>query len=72
MNLILTSWFSTYFKWTLVIFYKKKVIRFAGLDDKSISLGVKEIKYKSKNDESKTYHFERDGFKDYYLSLVST
>ena len=51
---------------------KEKVIRFAGLDDKSISLGVKEIKYKSKNDESKTYHFERDGFKDYYLSLVST
>ena len=46
---------------------KEKVIRFAGLDDKSISLGVKEIKYKSKNDESKTYHFERDGFKDYYL-----
>ena len=25
---------------------KEKVIRFAGLDDKSISLGVKEIKYK--------------------------
>ena len=23
MNLILTSWFSTYFKWTLVIFYQK-------------------------------------------------
>ena len=25
MNLILISWFSTYFKWTLVLFFDKKI-----------------------------------------------
>ncbi len=46
---------------------KEKVIRFAGLDDKSISAGVKEVKYQSKDDKSKTYIFEREKHNNYYL-----
>ncbi|MCT4698546.1 site-specific DNA-methyltransferase [Tenacibaculum haliotis] len=46
---------------------KEKIIRFAGLDDKSISAGVKEVKYQSKDDNTKTYLFKRENFKDYYL-----
>lgn len=46
---------------------KERVIRFAGLDDKSISSGVKEAKYKSKKDDSKTFVFEREKHNDYYL-----
>lgn len=46
---------------------KEKVIRFAGLDDKSISAGVKEVKYQSKDDDSKTFIFEREKHNDYYL-----
>ena len=46
---------------------KERVIRFAGLDDKSISSGVKEAKYQSKDDDSKTFVFEREKHNDYYL-----
>lgn len=46
---------------------KERIIRFAGLDDNSISAGVKEIKYASKKDISKTYIFEREKHNTYYL-----
>lgn len=46
---------------------RERIIRFAGLDDKSISEGVKEVKYKSKDDDSKTYVFKRENHNDYYL-----
>lgn len=46
---------------------KDRIIRFAGLDDKSISEGVRNVKYLSKNDSSKTYVFEREKHNDYYL-----
>jgi adenine-specific DNA-methyltransferase len=46
---------------------KDRVIRFAGLDDKSISAGVKELKYLSKEDDTKTFVFSRENHSDYYL-----
>jgi adenine-specific DNA-methyltransferase len=46
---------------------KDRVIRFAGLDDKSISAGVKELKYISKEDDTKTFVFNRENHSDYYL-----
>lgn len=46
---------------------RERIIRFAGLDDKSISEGVKEKKYQSKDDDSKTYVFKRENHNDYYL-----
>lgn len=46
---------------------KERIIRFAGLDDKSISEGVKNVKYLSKGDHSKTYVFKREKHNDYYL-----
>lgn len=46
---------------------KDRIIRFAGLDDNSISTGVKEMKYVSKKDISKTYIFEREKHNTYYL-----
>lgn len=46
---------------------KDRIIRFAGLDDKSISEGVKEVKYLSKDDDTKTYLFKRENHNDYYL-----
>jgi adenine-specific DNA-methyltransferase len=46
---------------------KDKIIRFAGLDDKSISEGVKNVKYLSKDDDMKTYVFNRENHNDYYL-----
>lgn len=46
---------------------KERIIRFAGLDDKSISEGVKEVKYLSKEDVSKTYVFARENHNDYFL-----
>jgi len=52
---------------TFFIDNKDRIIRFAGLDDKSISEGVKEVKYQSKDDDSKTYVFKRENHNDYYL-----
>ncbi|MCP9757323.1 site-specific DNA-methyltransferase [Lacihabitans sp. CCS-44] len=46
---------------------KNRIIRFAGLDDKSISEGVKKTKYLSKIDTSKTFVFERENHNNYYL-----
>lgn len=46
---------------------KERIIRFAGLDDKSISEGVRNAKYLSKDDDSKTYVFKREKHNDYYL-----
>ena len=46
---------------------KDRIIRFAGLDDKSISEGVKNVKYLSKDDDTKTYVFNRENHNDYYL-----
>ena len=46
---------------------KDKIIRFAGLDDKSISAGIRSLKLISKNDNSKTYVFERENLNTYYL-----
>ena len=46
---------------------KDRIIRFAGLDDKSISEGVRNAKYLSKDDDSKTYVFKREKHNDYYL-----
>jgi adenine-specific DNA-methyltransferase len=46
---------------------RERIIRFAGLDDKSISEGVKKVKYLSKDDESKTYVFTRENHNDYFL-----
>ncbi|MCT7538207.1 site-specific DNA-methyltransferase [Aliarcobacter butzleri] len=45
----------------------QNICRFAALDDKAISKEVKEIKYVSKGDLSKTYKIEREKFTDYYL-----
>lgn len=50
-----------------IIKNKDRVIRFASLDDNSISTGAKEIKYLSKDDESKVYIYEREGNKSYYI-----
>ena len=46
---------------------KDQVIRFASLDDRQIAKGVKEMKYISKEDPSKTYIVERENYNDYYL-----
>lgn len=46
---------------------KDRVIRFAGLDDKSISESVRKMKYISKEDPSKTYIVERENHNDYFL-----
>lgn len=45
----------------------KRIIRFASLDDKSISDAIIKLKYKSKDDDSKVYHLQRDNKLDYYL-----
>ncbi|PIY72366.1 DNA methylase, partial [Candidatus Roizmanbacteria bacterium CG_4_10_14_0_8_um_filter_33_9] len=55
---------------TLDNFYlknSKKIIRFASLDDRSVSDAVVEIKYKSKADDSKVYHLKREHKLDYYI-----
>lgn len=46
---------------------KDRVIRFAGLDDKSISESVRKMKYVSKEDPTKTYIVERENHNDYFL-----
>lgn len=50
-------------------FYQNKnnVIRFAGLDESSVSEKVKELKKISSLDETKTYILEREGKSTYYL-----
>jgi adenine-specific DNA-methyltransferase len=45
----------------------QNICRFAALDDKAISKDVREMKYISKGDLSKTYKIEREKFNDYYL-----
>lgn len=45
----------------------EKIIRFAALDDKAISKGLKEVKYISKSDDMKTYQVKRENFSNYYL-----
>ncbi|WP_347217777.1 site-specific DNA-methyltransferase [Chryseobacterium sp.] len=52
---------------TFFIEHRESIIRFAGLDDNSISEGVKATKYLSKNDESQTYVFRRKDHNDYFL-----
>ncbi len=46
---------------------KDKIIRFAGLDENSISDKVKQLKKISKEDDTKTYILEREGKSTYYL-----
>lgn len=46
---------------------KEKVIRFASLDDKSISSAAYELKYKSKEDESKVHSLEREDGRPYHI-----
>lgn len=46
---------------------KEKVIRFASLDDKSISAAALELKYISKKDASKVYSLEREDNRPYFL-----
>lgn len=46
---------------------KEKVIRFASLDDKSISTSALELKYVSKEDVSKVYSLVREDNRPYYL-----
>jgi len=50
-------------------YYKnsKNIIRFAALDDNSISEEVKKLKYISQNDNSKTYVLNREEKANYYL-----
>ncbi len=46
---------------------KEKIIRFAGLDESSVSDKVKQLKKISKQDNTKTYILEREGKSTYYL-----
>ena len=46
---------------------KEKIIRFAGLDESSVSDKVKQLKKISKADDTKTYILEREGKSTYYL-----
>jgi adenine-specific DNA-methyltransferase len=46
---------------------KEKIIRFAGLDESSVSDKVKQLKKISKEDDTKTYILEREGKSTYYL-----
>lgn len=46
---------------------KEKIIRFAGLDESSVSDKVKQLKKISKQDDTKTYILEREGNSTYYL-----
>lgn len=52
---------------TFIYSNKDKIIRFASLDDKQISRSVRETKYISKKDPSKTYVVQRENYNDYYL-----
>jgi adenine-specific DNA-methyltransferase len=52
---------------TFIYSNKDRVIRFASLDDRQIAKNVREIKYISKEDDSKTYIVERENYNDYYL-----
>jgi adenine-specific DNA-methyltransferase len=66
----LKSSLGSYYEIELEDFYisnKDRIIRFAGLDDKSISDGVRKVKNLSKNDLSQTYIFKRENYNDYYL-----
>lgn len=46
---------------------KDKIIRFAGLDENSVSEKLKQLKKISKEDDTKTYILEREGKSTYYL-----
>ena len=46
---------------------REKVIRFASLDDKSISASALKLKYISKGDPSKLYSLEREDGRPYYM-----
>lgn len=45
----------------------ERIFRFAALDDKSVSDDVVNLKYKSKEDNSKVYILEREGRLNYYI-----
>lgn len=53
--------------YAFIIENKGKVIRFASLDDKSISSAALELKYQSKGDKSKVYFLEREDGRPYYV-----
>lgn len=50
-----------------IISNKQRVIRFAALDDNSISATAVDVKYKSQNNQSRVYVFEREDKKPYYI-----
>lgn len=50
-----------------IIANQDSVFRFAALDDRSISAAAVEVKYQSRDDDSKVYIHERDDKKPYYI-----
>lgn len=52
---------------TFVLNNAERVIQFATLDDNSISQSARELKQKSKNDESRVYFMDREGSNPYYV-----
>ena len=50
-----------------VMLNKEKVIRYASLDDKSISAGALKLKYISKENDGKVFRLERENRRDYYI-----